>query len=66
MQCPTLAELPAPSEGRGGWPWTEASPPVLGVSLPSITVVVPSFQQGAFLEETLRAVLPCDTSVTGC
>jgi GT2 family glycosyltransferase len=57
MQCPTLAELPAPSSGREGWPWTEASPPVLGVNLPSITVVVPSFQQGAFLEETLRSVL---------
>jgi glycosyltransferase involved in cell wall biosynthesis len=61
MRCPTLAELPPPPPGRTGWPWTEggtpASDPGPGHRWPSITVVVPSFQQGAFLEETLRSIL---------
>jgi hypothetical protein len=57
---PTLAELPPPPPGKQGWPWTEASPPLppeVAASFPRITVVVPSYQQGAFIEETLRSVL---------
>ena len=57
---PSLADLPAPPPGKTGWPWTEASPAVPAdeaARLPSITVVVPSYQQGAFLEETLRSIL---------
>jgi hypothetical protein len=59
MKSPTLAELPPPPPGRTGWPWTEASPapPTRERPWPSLTVVVPSYQQGEFLEETLRSVL---------
>jgi glycosyltransferase involved in cell wall biosynthesis len=57
---PSLAELPAPPAGKSGWPWTEGSPAAPSgdaAPLPTITVVVPSYQQGAFLEETLRSIL---------
>jgi glycosyltransferase involved in cell wall biosynthesis len=54
---PKLRELPPPPAGRTGWPWTEESSPVAGTEWPRISVVVPSYQQGQFLEETLRSVL---------
>jgi len=56
--APKLAELPPPPPGRTGWPWTEGSPPIAAdAAWPRISVVVPSYQQGDFLEETLRSVL---------
>lgn len=59
----TLAErnLPAPPEGRHGWPWApESSEEPIGETstlLPSIGVVVPSYNQAQFLEATLRSLL---------
>ncbi len=57
-----IQDLPDPPAGKTGWPWTEGSAPAAdrpaeGADWPSVTIVMPSFNQAGFLEEAIRSVI---------
>lgn len=49
-----------PTSKKNGWPWSEETSPEKyshRTDWPKITIVTPSYNQGQFIEETLRSIL---------
>jgi glycosyltransferase involved in cell wall biosynthesis len=55
-----LNQLPSCATGLTGWPWTEQTDPKAyshRITWPKITIVMPSFNQAQFIEQSIRSVL---------
>ena len=55
-----LGSLPPPPVGKFGWPWTEETNPSVFDKIelyPKVSIVMPSYNQGLFIEESIRSLL---------
>lgn len=52
-----LEIIPPAPETKKGWPWTEESSRYFGKYGVKISIIIPSYNQGQFLEGTLRSVI---------